>query len=70
MPLFMQTIGYVMSSSICKAKLLYCTGTDTHDTAKFTADTDTGIGISSSLLSIHHGQHQLKKRVGLYAVTY
>jgi len=30
MPLFMQTIGYMMSSSICKAKLLYCTGTNTH----------------------------------------
>jgi len=26
----MQTIDQMMSSSICKAKLLYCTGTDTH----------------------------------------
>ena len=27
---FMQTIGYMRSSSICKAKLLYCTNTNTH----------------------------------------
>lgn len=36
----------MMSSSIGKANLLYCTDTVT---AKFTADTDTGIGVGASL---------------------
>jgi len=39
-----------MSSSICKAKLQYCTNTIFTDTAKFTADTDTGISIGASLV--------------------
>jgi len=47
---FMETIGYMRSSSIRKAKLLYCTNTNTHQyTAKFMADSNTGIGIGASL---------------------
>jgi len=41
------------SSSMCKAKLLYCTNTVLTNTTKFKADTDTGIaggiGIGASL---------------------
>lgn len=41
MPVFMQTIGYTMSLSICTAT----------DTAKFMTDTDTGISIGTSLVA-------------------
>ena len=42
----MLIIGYMMSSSICKAKLLYCTNTPIlTDTVEFKAESDTGFGL-------------------------